>query len=255
MRLKLLCCEVFFREICLLASASPHTCDIEFLPKGLHDLGADKMPARLQELIDRVEAGRYDAIVLVYGLCNNGVSGLRSPHTRIVLPRAHDCISLFLGGRERYRERFNSHPGTYYRTTGWIEHADSDGAGDISVSRKLGLFMQYEELVRKYGEENAKYIAETMGNGLANYDTLAVIGMGLECEGPFRKLAEAEAEKMGLKFEEIAGTMTLLRKLVYGEWDADFLVLEPGRPIRPSHDDGVVRAEPQTNVGEPEKEM
>ena len=55
MRIKLLSCEVFFREICLLAASSPHTCDLEFLPKGLHDLGADKMPARLQEYIDRAD--------------------------------------------------------------------------------------------------------------------------------------------------------------------------------------------------------
>lgn len=241
MRIKLLACEVFFREVCLLAAGSPNTCDLEFLPKGLHDLGAEKMRDRLQDYIDRAENGHYDAIVLVYGLCNNGVAGLTARHTRIVIPRAHDCISLFLGSRERYRERFNSHPGTYYRTTGWLEHADSEGAGDVTVSQQLGLFMQKEELVRKYGEENAQYIMETMGNGMANYDRLAFISMGLDCEDKFRRIAAEEAVQQGLVFEEIAGSLVLLRKLINGEWDKDFLIIEPGQILRPSHDDAVVK--------------
>lgn len=244
MRIKILCCEVFFREICLLAAGSPHTCDLEFLPKGLHDLGADKMRSRLQEYIDRMEGKHYDAIVLVYGLCNNGVAGLVARSTRIVIPRAHDCISLFLGSREKYRERFNAHPGTYYRTTGWLEHADSEGAGDVSVSKQLGLFMQREELVRKYGEENADYIMETMGNGMANYDRLAFISMGLDCEDKFKRIAAEEAVQQNLVFEEIPGSMDLLRKLIIGEWDKDFLVIEPGQVLWPSHDDNVVKAGP-----------
>ena len=80
-----------------------------------------------------------------------------------------------------------------------------------------------------------------MGNGLANYDRLAFIGMGLECEDKFRKMAEDEAASQGLAFEEIAGSMELLRKLIRGEWDDNFLVLEPGQILRPSHDDLVVK--------------
>jgi len=242
MRLKVYCCEVFFREVCKLAADSPHTSDLEFLPKGLHDLGVEKMSSRLQACVDRADDAGYDAILFVYGLCNNGTVGLKARHTRIVIPRAHDCISLFLGSRERYRERFNSHPGTYYRTTGWIEHADSTGAGDTTVSQKLGLFMQYEELVRQYGEENAKYVMETMGNGLGNYDRMAFIKMGMEQEEQFKQVAEKEAADAGLVFEEISGSMELLRKLIHGEWDGDFLVLQPGESVRPSHDDGVIKA-------------
>ncbi|MEI6808315.1 MAG: DUF1638 domain-containing protein [bacterium] len=242
MRIKLLSCEVFFREVCLLAASSPNTCDLEFLPKGLHDLGVEKMRERLQGYIDLADAKQYDAIVLVYGLCNNGVAGLKARHTRIVIPKAHDCISLFLGSRARYREQFNAHPGTYYRTTGWLEHADSEGAGDVSVSQKLGLFMQREELVMKYGEENADYIQETMGDGMANYDRLAFISMGMDCEDKFRSMAVDEAAQQGLVFEEITGSMELLRKLIRGEWDDDFLVVEPGQILQPSHDDAVIKA-------------
>src|SRR5512141_1788232 len=114
MRYKVIACEVFYREICFAAARSPHTIDLEFLPKGLHDIGAEGMSSRLQAVVDRVEPGRYDAIILGYALCNNGTAGLKAGHTRIVIPRAHDCITLFFGSSERYLRYFNDHPGVYY---------------------------------------------------------------------------------------------------------------------------------------------
>jgi hypothetical protein len=244
MRLRVIACDVFCREVCAQIVTSPHTIDVEFLPKGLHDLGAEPMLARLQDVVDRPRPVRYDAVVLVYGLCNNGLSGLSARSTRIVLPRAHDCIAVFLGSRDRYREQFHAHPGTYYRTPGWLEHADTEVEGATSISEKLGLFLQYEELVAKYGEDNAKYIMETMGDGLANYDRLAYIRMGLPDENRFREQAVREAAEKKLHFEEIDGSMDWLRRLLHGDWSRDVLVLEPGETIRPSHDDDVVKAAP-----------
>ncbi len=76
MRLKLICCEIFFREACALLAESRNTCDVDFLPKGLHDLGADRMLPRLQEVVDAVDPERYKAILLGYALCNNGLAAL-----------------------------------------------------------------------------------------------------------------------------------------------------------------------------------
>jgi len=248
MKLAVLSCEVFFREICLLAANSPHTIDLTYLPKGLHDLGAERMVPRLQEQIDAVPADRYDAIVLGYGLCNNGTVGLTARDTRLVIPRAHDCITLYMGDRQRYLDYFNAHPGTYYRTTGWLEHADEAGAGEETVSQKLGLALKYEELVAKYGQDNADYLWETLGDQTQNYDRLTYIRMGLACEEPFRERARQEAEKKGWTFDELEGSMALLKKLINGEWDEDFLVVEPGQTVEPTHDRSIVRAHPGTGV-------
>ena len=242
-RFKLLCCEIFYREVCSLVANSPAICDVEFLPKGLHDLGVEKMRPRLQERIDAVSEGPVEAVLLGYGLCNNGIVGLRARKVPLVVPRAHDCITLFLGGRGRYRDYFNAHPGTYYRTTGWLERNDSTGAGDETVFQKLGLFLQYEELVKKYGEDNAKYIMETMGDPVAHYDRVTYIRMGLPCENTFCEQARKEAADKGWQFEELEGSMELLRKLVAGEWDSDFLVVQPGDRIAATYDDGGVRGE------------
>ncbi len=241
MRLKVMCCEVFYREICSLMATSPHQCDVEFLPKGLHDLGAEKMSARLQEVLEAVDPDRYDAVAMVYGLCNNGTVGVVAPKLRLVIPKAHDCIALFLGSRGRYREYFDAHPGTYYRTSGWLERDDASSAGDTTIPQQLGLTTSYEQLVEQYGEENAKYVMEMMGGGEQHYDRLTFIRMGIEGEDRFRDQARDEAEQKQWQFEELKGDMGILRKLIYGEWDDAFLVLEPGESLEPSYDEQVVR--------------
>ncbi|MGQ9660940.1 MAG: DUF1638 domain-containing protein [Kiritimatiellia bacterium] len=240
MRLMLICCEIFFREVCRLASESPHTTDIVFMPKGLHDIGAEKMKSRLQAQLDEIPPNRYDAILLWYGLCNNGVVGLAVSAAQMVIPKAHDCIALFIGSRKRYLEYFNAHPGTYYRTTGWYERRDDAGAGEETIQQKLGLFMKYEELVTRFGEDNARYIMETMGNATVHYDRLAFIKLGLPCEEPFRIQAMQEAQDKGWTFDEIEGSLELLRKLLFGEWDDDFVIVPPGRAIRATHDEHVL---------------
>ena len=214
--------------------------DPAFLPKGLHDLGVERMVPRLQEQIEALSGEGYDAIVLVYGLCNNGIVGLQGLDTRLVIARAHDCITLFMGDRQRYLAYFHAHPGTYYRTTGWLEHANSTSVGEETVTQKLGLAMQYEELVIKYGQDNAKYIRETLGDWKQNYDRLTYIRMGLECEEPFREMARREAAEKGWTFDEVDGSMNLLRKAIHGEWDEDFVVLEPGQTVAATHDDCII---------------
>ena len=134
-RYKLIACEILYRELCYCAALSKNIVDLEFLPKGLHDLGEEKMSARLQQAIDGVDSGRYQAILLGYALCNNGIRGLRGP-LPLVIPRAHDCITLLLGSKERYREVFDANPGTYFESTGWMERNEAAEGG---ITEQLGL--------------------------------------------------------------------------------------------------------------------
>ncbi len=104
MRLKLIGCEIFYREICAVVSRSPNLVDIEFMLKGLHDIGCAGMLERLQGALDRVDERKYEAVIFAYGLCNNGIVGLTARSIPLVIPRAHDCITLFFGSSTRYME-------------------------------------------------------------------------------------------------------------------------------------------------------
>ena len=246
MRLKLISCEIFYREFCAAVARSPHTVDAEFLPKGLHDVGSEQMLAQLQETVDRVDTSKYEAILMGYGLCNNGLAGLTAPAIPIVVPRAHDCITLFLGSQERYMDYFQNHPGTYFHTTGWIERGQANGElGQLALGQKLGTTQTYADLVARYGEDNAKYLWETIGDLTRHYAQATFIEMGIEPDGSFERRSQEKAQARGWKYEEVKGDMRLIERLVNGVWDEkEFLIVPPGKRIAAQYDGGIIQIAP-----------
>jgi len=242
MRLKLIACEVLFREMCDACAHSPHQVDVEFLPKGLHDLGGKPMAAKVQEVVDRTPEGVYEAILLGYGLCGNGLAGLTARHTRLVLPRAHDCIALLMGSRDRYQQYFEDNPGTYYRSTGWLER----GQGLQQLTHDtMGFDEPLEAMIRKYGEDNGRYLFEELTRYRSQYSKLTFIETGLEAGGKFIAEAAAEAKEKGWSFERLPGDLAWLRRLVEGQWEeAEFAIAEPGQRIVASYDTRVVNVQP-----------
>jgi len=245
MRLKLLSCEIFYREFCAAVARSPNTVDVEFLPKGLHDIGSEGMLERLQAAVDRVDSFMYGGVLLGYGLCNNGVVGLTARLIPIVAPRAHDCITLFLGSTERYLDYFHSHPGVYFKTTGWIERGDAAGElSQLAIGKKLGLQQSYEELLARYGEDNARYLWSELGNLTKNYSQLTFIEMGVEPDSSFEQRTREEAEARGWRFEKLPGDAGMIQRLVDGIWDdKEFLVVPPGQRIVSHYDEGIIATE------------
>lgn len=241
---KLIACEILYREFSHLIARSPHRVDVEFMPKGLHDLGRSGMFARLEETLAAIDTGNYDAVLLGYALCSNGIVGLKAQDVPLVVPRAHDCITLFLGDRHRYLDYFNANPGTYFKTSGWIERGDDlVQFSPDSMQEMMGMNMSYEELVDKYGVENAKYLLEQLGQ-MENYGQLTYISMGLGPEEKFESHSRELAESKGWQFERLEGDLSLLEELVNGPpWDdSKFLVLQPGESIQPSHDEQILQA-------------
>ncbi len=245
MRLKLISCEVFYREFNTVVARSPHTVDAEYLPKALHDIGTTGMRERLQAVVDRVTDPSYDAILLGYGLCNNGIVGLTGRGVRLVVPRAHDCITLFLGSKERYLDYFQNNGGVYFETTGWLERGEAKGElSQLSVWNKLKTKQSFEEMVAKYGEENAKYLWEELGDDLKHYRKMTFIEMGIEPNASFEQIAKEKAASRNLDFEKVQGQMGMFQRLVDGIWnDNEFLIVPPGRRVAAPYDDGIIALE------------
>ena len=72
-------------------------------------------------------------------------------------------------------------------------------------------------------------------------DRLAFIRMGIEGENPFCEMARKEAEEKGWTFDEVKGSMKMLHQLIYGEWDDQFLVLDPGQTVQATHDHKIIK--------------
>jgi hypothetical protein len=246
MRLMVIACEVFYRELCLYLAKGPHVTDVVFLPKGMHDRPPE-MRAALQERIDAVTADQADAVVLAFGLCGNVASGIAARAVPLVIPRAHDCITLFLGSRERYDAEHEAQPGTYYYSTASFERKSSTnssgslGTGEVAGSKGN----RYEEYVAKYGEDNARYLLEVEASWSRNYTRAAYLRVPeLDFLGYADRTAEV-ARQLGLGFEVLPADLRLLEELLSGVWSPErFLVVPPRHVLLPSHGEDVLRAVP-----------
>ena len=112
---KILACRTLEDEIMEIL---PKNIDADFLEYGLHNT-PDKLRQELQQKINESES--YETLLFGYGLCSNGVVGLKTNKHTFVVPRVHDCISLLLGSRKQYDEEFAQFPATYYLSRGWIK--------------------------------------------------------------------------------------------------------------------------------------
>lgn len=243
MRLKCIGCEVLARPLYLSAAYSRHTVDIEMLRYGLHQHSND-LRSRLQAAIDAAEEKGYDAVLLAYGLCGKSTDGLRARSIPLVLPRAHDCITIFLGSRQRYRQEFEQTPGTYWYVQDYIERDDGTGASlSIGANTAGDAEDVYASYVEKYGQDNADYLMEVMGAWQSHYSRAAVIDLGVSDGSSVEQRARADAGRRGWNFEKLRGDLGLVQRLVNGDWDEDFLVVKPGQAIKMTYDEGIIGCE------------
>jgi Protein of unknown function (DUF1638) len=246
MRLRAITCQVFTREMEDILRHCSHQVDLEIVTMGLHDLGASMTP-RLQERIDAADTSGYDAIVLGYALCGRGTEGLHAGRTPLVLPRAHDCIGILMGSRQQHHSYFESHPGVYYRSRGWIEFQKPEQRLQpawATERAKLGEQRTLEELIAQYGEDNGKYLFEQFTAYRRRYSGLTYISTCPHGEDASREQAREEARREGWFFEEVCGSRRLLEQLVNGPWGAeDFLVVPPGAKVRASFNHHILESQ------------
>ncbi|AUS97483.1 hypothetical protein CDQ84_17545 [Clostridium thermosuccinogenes] len=237
MKYKLICCEVFLREACLAIAATSNTVDPEFTPKNAHE-NSNELRKIIQEKIDSVEkTGGYDAILLGYGLCGNGTAGIAARSIPLVIPRAHDCCTIFLGSKSKFIEYFKDNLSAEWSSTGYMERGGKDSyLRESDTSKLLGLDKAYEEYVEQYGEENAKYLWEMLHPKNESDELIYIKVPETEHLGYLKKL-ESYAEEIGKRVRVLDGDMRLIRGLVNGDWNEDeYLVVPPGETIKPVYD-------------------
>lgn len=196
---------------------------LPFLPKDVPyevlDFGLHIKPAELKKVLqEKIDEASKNAEVLLlgYGLCSMAVVGLQATTATLVIPRTDDCIAIFLGSCDAYKEQSKKEPGTYYLTKGWIEVGDTP-------------FEEHKLLIEKYGEEKAERMTRLM---LKNYKRLAFINTGVYEIERYQKYALETAKKFNLRFEEIDGSPALVKKMVFGPWDEEFVVASPGQTVQ-----------------------
>ncbi len=245
MLFRVIACDVFTREVCWCAARTPHTLDISFTAKGEHNAPAT-LRALLQAQIDAAaeRACRYDAMLLVYGLCGNATVDLTARDCPLVIPRAHDCTTLFLGSKEAFRDHFGANPSQAWTSVGYAERGDAIlSDGDTRSFSETGL--SFAQLVEQYGEENARYLVTALSAG---HDSPEI---------PFLDVPETHIPAIVARIREhirardktmrpLPGSISLIEKLLLGAWpDDQFLIVPPGARIEGVYDhDQVIKATP-----------
>lgn len=224
-RLQVIVCKVLQREAYFCAARSNNVVDIVLMEQGLHD-EPDRLRREVQQALGRthdIQGRPYDASLLGYGLCSNGVVGLAA-EVPVVVPRGHDCITLLLGSKQRYQEYFDSHRGVYWYSPGWIE------------SGKQPSQERYEKLLeaytQKYGQDNATYLMEVEQTWIKEYQWATFVDWGLVNADDYKAYTRRCAAFLGWDYDELQGDPGLMQRFVDGVWnDDEFLVVPPGQRI------------------------
>jgi hypothetical protein len=208
-KIKVIVCAAVIEEI----GSLPSGMELKVLDFGLH-IDPKKLKKAIQQAIDETRSP-VEVIVLGYGLCSQAVVGLLSQTFSLIIPRTDDCIALFLGSVEAYRQQNLNAPGTYYLTKGWINAGENP-------------FDEYNRLEQVYGAQRARDILNQI---FKNYTRICLINSGHYNMDACREYARYYAQKLNLRFEEIPGSDCFMKALVNGPWDHRFVVVPPGRTI------------------------
>jgi len=226
-------CAVLEAEVRAFAAGLEHIVELTFLPQGLHNEPAT-LSAAIREAVGVVEAGaRAEVIALVYGACSRGIERIPLRRCRMIVPRAHDCITLLLGSSERYQQFQHSHPATHWYSPGWI--AQDAVPGPVRFQRLKA------EYAARFDDDEAAYLLAMEKELHASYTTAAYVDLGVGDAASNIAYTKQCACWMGWDFKRVYGDPRLLRDLLAGNWDdLRFLCVQPRQWIALSHDDRVI---------------
>jgi hypothetical protein len=205
----------------LLGSRLADGVPVTWLDVGLHNT-PKKLAAALQERLDAL--AEPSNVIVGYGLCGNGLVGVKSREHTLIIPRIHDCVAMFLGSHQRYLERFFASPNTYYITKGWIDAKDEP-------------LTDYLDYVRDFDEDTADYLVEMK---YRHYRKLCMVGFSAaeldSCRPMAMKIATFCKDRFGMEYEEVIGTTELVEALLDAPTHLErkndaFLVVAPGGEV------------------------
>jgi hypothetical protein len=191
----ILACETLKPEYELVAGELGIELPVYWIESGKHDY-----PDRLREAVAGALSDippEYGIVLLLFGFCGNAMVGIESGARTLVMPKAADCIPIFLGSQKR-RDGYGAR--RYFYTRGYYD-AEKNTASD------------HNEMVKKYGYENACLVTREM---LKHYEHLSIVDTGaFDIAYVADGIAELSAVT-GIPVDVIGGDLRLIRLLIEG---------------------------------------
>jgi hypothetical protein len=109
------------------------------------------------------------------------------------------------------------------------------------MQRATGAGLTLEACIARYGEDNGKYLYETLYAYKDHYSRLIYLQSAADPDAQFREQAANEAALSGWDFHTWAASLEWIHDLVSGPWPADrFLTVPPGGLIKGRHDGSLI---------------
>lgn len=192
-----------------------------FLEYGLHRY-PERLRQNIQAILNNLTSPKL--VVLGYGLCGNGLRGIKAGQHTLLVPRVDDCIPLLLGSYESYRHQMKVEPATFYLSKGWLK------SGSTPLT-------EYQEYVKRYGNSRADMIIDRQYRHCKRLAFVADDQYDLDL---YRKQAEEVADfcrRWDTRYEGILGSDAYIQRLMEVSQDPtkagnDFLIVPAGGMIQ-----------------------
>lgn len=216
MKLALISCMIFSREVNYLIAKSDNIIHSFWLEKNLHDY-PDELQTNIQYTINLIEAlnernienKQFDAIVLGYGLCSNGILGLTSKTLPIIAPKCVDCMALFLGSNQKYTYLTHTYKQISWYNKAWIENSFVPSTETYEVDDDLNpnALQSIDDIL--FAELEA----------LNNKQYAVFIKSKIFDDSELQAFIEKTAKFFKWEFIKVDGDMSYFRALLSGKWD------------------------------------
>ncbi len=178
----------------------------------------DQMRAAVIRLINELPA-EYDTVLVAMGFCGGVWHGLRFDRT-LVIPRVDDCISLLLHTDDGF------HPNLKEDGHLYLYESDPKDFSALTLMHNTNSYTQDLDLKNLSRE----FLFEMWFH---NYRHMDIIDTGLnDCYSEeYAAAAQEQAHLIKADLDYVPGGIRLLRKLVSGNWDEQFIVARPRKEL------------------------
>lgn len=231
--IKIIGCSVFKNKLEEILEKNSLKFDVEFISMKNH-LDPEKLKDKIRDEIIKAENdpnNKYKKIILLYGLCGNSTVGLSST-LPLVIPKVHDCCSIFLGSSKQFYELFETKLSSEWYTSDYLEEMEKIKEEDPNFNMAYTT-LKLEYLINKYGEDNGNYL----------YETFTAMEKEIIFIKTSNKNDEANIKKLSKQYcslEIMEGGFQLLNDIVMERYNEEILYLNSGEKICCTYDINVI---------------